>query len=71
MSMAAQDKLEEELEGYKRELETLQGGSKTSDACKEILKYVQDNEVKDPLIVRGENPFFNAPSSSGNCCVVC
>jgi hypothetical protein len=71
MSNGAQEKLEEELASLQKELETLKGANKTSEACKAIWEYVGGKEGSDPLVTHsGDNPFFSAPSSGSGCCIV-
>eukprot|EP00515_Schizochytrium_aggregatum_P015838 CAMPEP_0202092402 /NCGR_PEP_ID=MMETSP0964-20121228/48017_1 /ASSEMBLY_ACC=CAM_ASM_000500 /TAXON_ID=4773 /ORGANISM="Schizochytrium aggregatum, Strain ATCC28209" /LENGTH=65 /DNA_ID=CAMNT_0048660641 /DNA_START=164 /DNA_END=361 /DNA_ORIENTATION=- len=62
---------EAEVEKFKLEVEVQKKATSTKEACAEIVKYVQANVEADLLVNPSkENPYHQAPSSGGGCCII-
>jgi len=62
---------EQEIARLQVEVETQKKATTTKDACEEIVKFVSSKQDTDLLVNPSkENPYHQAPSSGGGCCIL-
>lgn len=60
-------RLQEEKAKLSEEADRAKDIINTSEACKDLIKYISENHKKDPFVDPADQPYTKKPGGSGGC----